>query len=104
MGHNSHMSPRPGPRSSVLSQTLFHGSHVDLSPGDIVEPKDHDHAFAFGKSRHASEFGTVYEVTPVDPVEKRQETVQWRKDRRDHGLHGDIHVSKKGFKVVKVKK
>jgi hypothetical protein len=89
-----------GSRSSVLSQQLFHGSYAELNPGDIIEPKDHDHAYAFGKARHASDFGSVYQVTPLDPVEKRQETVQWRKSNKLHMAGGDVHVSKKGFKVV----
>jgi len=91
---------RPGFRSSVLSQALFHGTFSELNPGDVIEPKDHEHAYTFGNPRHAGEFGTVYKVRPVDPVEKRQETVQWRKDRKDHMLSQDIHVSKKGFKVI----
>jgi len=87
-------------RSSVLSHQLFHGTSEDLKPGDIIEPRDHDHAFAFGKAIHARDFGTVYHVTPVDPVEKRQETVKWRKNNPMHMSGQDVHVSKQGFKVV----
>ena len=87
-------------RSSVLSQALFHGSHAELSPGDVIEPRDHEHAYAFGSARPASEFGSVYQVAPIDPVEKRQETVKWRKNNPMHMSQENIHVSRKGFKVV----
>lgn len=89
-----------GSRSSVLSQQLFHGSSAELSPGDVIEPREHDHAYAFGKAIHAKDFGMVYQVRPIDPVEKRQETVQWRKSNRLHMSGQDVHVSKKGFRVV----
>ena len=92
-----------GSRSSVLSKVLFHGTNAELNPGDVIEPRDHEHAFAFGKPRHASEFGSVYEVTPVDHVEKRQETVAWRKANTLHMSGQDVHVSKLGFKVVRKK-
>jgi hypothetical protein len=87
-------------RSSVLSQVLFHGSSAELNPGDVIEPRHHEHAYAFGSAQPASEFGSVYQVTPVDPVEKRQETVKWRKSNKMHMSQDNIHVSRKGFKVV----
>lgn len=86
--------------TSVLSQVLFHGTSSALKPGDIIEPREHDHAYAFGRAFHAKDFGTVYQVAPIDPVEKRQETVQWRKANKLHMSGGDVHVSKKGFRVV----
>lgn len=87
-------------RSSVLSQALFHGSMTDLAPGDVIKPQEHEHAYAFGSARPASEFGSVYHVTPLDPVEKRQETVKWRKSNPQHMSRDNVHVSKSGFKVV----
>ena len=98
MSHNSHMSRFNS--SSVLSQQLFHGTHAELNPGDVIEPQEHEHAYAFGSSRPASEFGSVYQVSPVDPVEKRQETVKWRKNNPMHMSQNNVHVSRKGFKVV----
>jgi hypothetical protein len=89
-------------RSSVLSQVLFHGSHADLQPGDIVSPREHEHAYAFGSARPASEFGSVYQVAPIDPVEKRQETVKWRRENPMHMSRDNVHTSKRGFQVVKV--
>lgn len=74
---------------------------AELNPGDVVEPKEHDHAYAFGTVTPARDFGNVYEVKPVDPVEKRQETVAWRKKNTLHMSQNNVHVSKKGFKVVK---
>lgn len=91
-------------RSSVLSQALFHGTFAELKPGDIVEPREHEHAYTFGNARPASEFGNVYKVTPVDPVEKRKETMQWRKNNPLHTLQNDVHVSKKGFRVNGIQK
>jgi hypothetical protein len=89
--------------SSVLSQKLFHGTHAELHPGEVIEPRDHEHAYAAGNYSTADNFGSfnrVYKVAPVDPVEKRTETVNWRKNNPYHASQKDIHVSKKGFKVV----
>ena len=94
------MTKRRGTTSSVLSQALFHGTFAELKPGDVVEPREHDHAYTFGHARPASEFGNVYKVKPVDPVEKRTETMQWRKNNPLHTLQNDVHVSKQGFRVV----
>jgi len=102
-----------------LSAALFHGTNVELNPGDMITPaksgprslafatENADHAaahasMAAGKSefkiKHRdsdkakySDKGIVYKVEPVGDA---------RRDPLSGGKAGGVWVSKTGFKVV----
>ena len=74
---------------------LFHGSDHDFSPGDIVEPRTEEHAYATTGLHTARAFGgKVYEVEPVDP------NSVWDRQMRHAG--GETHyerLSASGYRV-----
>lgn len=108
----SSLSPRQFP-------SLFHGTNVELNPGDVITPpksgprslafatEDADHAaahadMAAGKSefkiKHKdsatakySNKGIVYKVEPLSDA---------RRDPLSGGKAGGVWVSKSGFKVI----
>ena len=87
-----------------LSQQLFHGTHVDLNPGETVKPgKDFGYAFATSDPTLAAEYGPkVYQVHPVDPEAAHKftqdELSKWvgepSKDNKS------VVKSKQGFTVI----
>jgi hypothetical protein len=97
-----------------LSQQLFHASDVEFRPGDVVTPRNHNHAYASIDPNHAGQWGkNVYKVEPVDAKEMHETTkanhawlknVDWNpEDSEDmHRVRNFVATvnSKSGFKVV----
>jgi hypothetical protein len=85
---------------SVLSEQLFHASPHPFKVGDVVEPRDREHAFATTSlgyaKRHLSQIrgeeGSVFTVEPVDVEDMKTETAK--------GDFGNYRLSKKGFRVT----
>jgi hypothetical protein len=74
------------------SAAMFHGSRYPFEPGDIVVPQSEKGlAFATNSKEHASSFGHVFEVEPVDP----DEVQDWQPPNNNTV----IYRSKKGFRV-----
>lgn len=77
MSADDHLSP----------DQFFHGTHVELQPGDMVEPghparhvRTHgasgDYAYAASRAQDAGFFGRhVYQVAPTGPLERDPEDV-----------------------------
>jgi len=92
------MAIEPGP------QFLYHGTHVEFEPGDIVNPVSFRHAFATTRPDLAEEHGpNVYQVEPVDPEEAKAYTDKFNSEVRIP-LSEDRKAtvkSQKGFRVIK---
>ena len=89
-----------------LSQQLFHGTHFEFNPGDVVRPDPTDEggmsvAHASESKPYAASHGpNVYVVTPVNKSEAKKVTRKWRNEGPDFSMKDMTHVSDKGFKVV----
>ena len=91
-----------------LSRALFHGSMVELKPGDVIKPVDrsygtplafatdnHGAAKAFATNDKTGEKGHIYHVEPVDHTDVSE-------PRPIKGFkYGNEVLSKTGFRVVK---
>ena len=98
----------------ILSQQLFHASDVEFNPGDVIGPRNHNHAYASIDPNHAGQWGkNVYKVEPVNAQEMHETTKAnhaWLKDvdwdpndnedmQRVRNFVATVN-SKSGFKVV----
>ena len=100
--------------NKILSQQLFHASDTEFNPGDVITPRNHNHAYASIDPNHAGQWGkNVYKVEPVNPQEMHETTKanqSWLKDvdwnpednedmQRVRNFVATVN-SKSGFKVV----
>jgi hypothetical protein len=100
--------------NKILSQQLFHASDTEFNPGDVITPRNHNHAYASIDPNHAGQWGkNIYKVEPVNPQEMHETTKanqSWLKDvdwnpedkedmQRVRNFVATVN-SKSGFKVV----
>lgn len=92
--------------TAPLSSQLFHGTHREFNPGDVITPDPSDEggmsvSHASESRRYASEHGpNVYEVVPVNKAESKKATRRWRNEGPNFVMKDMTHVSDKGFKVI----
>jgi hypothetical protein len=100
--------------SAPLSQQLFHASDTEFKAGDVINPRNHAHAYASIDPNHAGQWGKhIYNVEPMDAEEMSKTTktnhawlkdVDWNpEDSEDmHTVRNFVATvnSKSGFKVT----
>jgi hypothetical protein len=62
-----------GRNNEDFAKGLFHGTEADLNPGDLVEPRTDNIAWASTNRDVASSYGSkVYEVEPSEDIQRHR--------------------------------